>query len=513
MISGLLYLPAAILLPTKVFSFLLDVVWKMCGRIFFFSSLLHQQATAKQATTSTAQSMARTKQTARKSTGRKVPRAPRGGAGEVNVGPDYDQDYDDFNKDILGDGDSDSEDDGYDIKKFKGRRDDDEEQQQGNEPYMLFDFRKGKDCFPENVDLIDAKRAENLLEKATAAAEEAAKMKKKDGEEDDAGKDKKTADTGTTGGYSSYSSTTAWGESKGGEETATDNDDNGIGDAVFETLKDGSTALIIKPGYRLRLKLADLLEGGDEKKEERKKNAEKEKKRKDKKKAKYSNYDAWPDMDDGWGDKKYGSSKWFKEYINSYTITMDIKILEEIPREGIALYQTALIHCEENKRSGKTALTRSDGECIVNQAGGVGMFGTYGDTTRARIEVGCWRRIVVTVNCAGSSGEKGEMRTWIGTEAGVVLKEESIVANERFALDPDGLYIFSSAQASMMPGNIAVRTIRIESKFSTDQDVKTNRARDKVCINLFLRLIICSCSVAMMKKGGLKFRSNGKVCL
>jgi hypothetical protein len=422
------------------------------------------------------QRMARTKQTARK-TGRGAPRAPRASSAEATVGPGYDQEYDDFNKDILGDGESDSDDDNYDYKKFKGRRgEDEEEQNQGNEPFMLFDFRKGKEFFPENVDLIDAKRAEELLEKATAAAEEAAKMKKKEGEEDLDAKDKKTADTGTT----SYSST-AWGESKKGEETTTASDeaDNGIRDAVFETLKDGSTALIIKPGYRLRLRLSDLLAGGDEKKEERKKNAEKEKKRKDKKKAKSSNYDVWPDMDDGWGDKKW-SSKWFKEYINTYTITMDIKILEEIPREGISLYQTGLIHCEENKRSGKTALTRSDGECIVNQAGGVGMFGTYGDTTRARIEIGCWRRVVVTVNCADSSGGKGEMRTWIGTEAGVVLKEETIVANERFALDPDGIFFFSSAQAGMMPGNIAVRTIRIESKFSTDQDVKTNRARDKV---------------------------------
>jgi hypothetical protein len=422
--------------------------------------------------------MARTKQTARKTRGGKVPRAPRS-SGEATVGPGYDQEYDDFNKDILGDGESDSDDDGYDYKKFKGRRgEDEEEQNQGNEPFMLFDFRKGKECFPENVDLIDTKRAEELLEKATAAAEEAAKMKKKDGEEEET-KDKKTADTGTT----SYSSSSAWGESKKADDTAaatsTETENNGIHDAVFETLKDGSTALIIKPGFRLRLRIADLLAGGDEKKEERKKTAEKEKKRKDKKKAKSSSYDVWPDMDDGWGDKKW-SSKWFKEYINTYTITMDVKFLEEIPREGIALYQTALIHCEENKRSGKTALTRSDGECIVNQAGGVGMFGTYGDTTRARIEVGCWRRVVITVNCADSSGEKGEMRTWIGTEAGVVLKEETIVANERFALDPDGLFFFSSAQAAMMPGNIAVRTIRVESKFSTDQDVKTNRARDKV---------------------------------
>ena len=184
---------------------------------------------------------------------------------------------------------------------------------------------------------------------------------------------------------------------------------------------------------------------------------------------------------DMWADDKDGhGGKWFKEYINAYTITMDIKLLEEVPREGMALFQTGLIHSEENKRTGKTTLSRSDGECVLNQAGGVGMFGTYGDTTKARVDVGSWKRVVVTVNCAASSGDKGEMRTWVGTEAGVVLKEESIVANERFALDPDGLYLFSSATAAMMPGNIAIRTVRVESCFFTDQDVKANRARDKV---------------------------------
>ncbi len=436
--------------------------------------------------------MARTKQTTRKSRGGKTPRAPRNVNGsDPTVGPNYDQEYDDYAADILG-GESDSDsDDGYDFKPKgfgRSRGDDDEDNQQGNEPYMFFDFRKGKKEFPDCCDIIDQKKAESLLEKATLAAEESAKLKKKDGEEgggDDGkdGKEKKTGETGTT-----YASVTSWGESKSSAaEETTEPEDNGINDAVFETLKDGSTALILNPGFRLRLRLNDLLEGGDEKKEERQKAAAKEKKRKEKKKSKFSNFDAWGDMDD-WdkGGKGGGySSKWFKEYINTYTITMDIKLLEEIPREGVALYQTALIHCEENKRSGKTTLSRSDGECILNQAGGVGMFGTYGDTTRARVDVGSWRRVVVTVNCAASSGEKGEMRTWIGTEAGVVLKEETIVANERFALDPDGLFLFSSAQAAMMPGKIAIRTVRIESKFSTDQDVKTNRARDKVCHNCF----------------------------
>jgi hypothetical protein len=62
----------------------------------------------------------------------------------------------------------------------------------------------------------------------------------------------------------------------------------------------------------------------------------------------------------------------------------------------------------------------------------------------------------------------------------VVLKEESIAQNERFAIDPEHLYFFSSAQAGMMPGNIVVRTIRVEKSFATDKEVRANRARDKV---------------------------------
>jgi hypothetical protein len=427
--------------------------------------------------------MARTKQTARKSG--KIPRKRAPAATDAGVRAAYDQEYDSFNQDVLGDSadDSDSDDGGYSFKG-KGRRDDEEDQQQTDTPaYMLFDFRKGKKDFPENVEYIDSKRVESLLEKATAQAEEAAKMKKKDKEDDDDGDKKKGGDAavGPTVGPSLNTSSSYNYDTKA-EDTTTEEQDNGVGETVFETLKDGSTALIIKPGYRLKLKLSSLLEGGDDKKVEREKAAEKEKKRKEKRKAKFSGYDAWGDAGGGdWGDyKKGGYSKWFKEYINSYTVTIDMKILEEIPREGISLFQTALIHSEENKRSGKVTLSRSDGECIINQAGGVGMFGTYGDTTRAKLEVGAWKRVVVTVHCAESSGDKGEMRTWVGTEPGVVLKEESIVANERFALDPESLYLFSSAQASMMPGNIAIRTVRVDAVFCTDQDVMANRARDKV---------------------------------
>ncbi len=79
-----------------------------------------------------------------------------------------------------------------------------------------------------------------------------------------------------------------------------------------------------------------------------------------------------------------------------------------------------------------------------------------------------------------------------------MLKEEAILQNERFALDADHLYLFSSSQMAMMPGNIAIRTVRIERTFATDRDVKANRAQDKVSlyvpylVGTFFIVNICS---------------------
>lgn len=41
--------------------------------------------------------------------------------------------------------------------------------------------------------------------------------------------------------------------------------------AIFEELSDGSVALVMKPGHRLKLSLKELLEGGDEYRDEREK--------------------------------------------------------------------------------------------------------------------------------------------------------------------------------------------------------------------------------------------------
>jgi hypothetical protein len=411
---------------------------------------------------------------------------------------DYATEYNTLADDVVGE-DSESDEEDKSKKKRRNRDDDDSEKPT---PYMLFDFRKyetviqcilriraesvvfirGKAAWPENAELVDQKRAEELLEKAVAVAEEAAKMKKKDGDETEDGGGKKSSGTGSSSGVS-------WDDDYSGGNAESSAPKGLHPEAAFETLSDGSQALIMKPGFRLKIDLSDIEHGGDEKKEERKKKKEREKKRMAKYKSSANKEYGDMMMDDDmdvWDMRDEDFKKYFKNYLNAYTITMDIKLMEEPPREGISLFQTALIHSKENKRTGKTVLSKSDGECVVSQGGGVGMFGTYGDTTKARLDVGCWRRVVVSVKCVEGANEKGEMRTWVNTEAGAVLKEDLIVANERFAIDPSALYFFSSSQSSMMPGNIAVRTIRIDASFSTDENVKANRARDKVLVILIL---------------------------
>lgn len=63
------------------------------------------------------------------------------------------------------------------------------------------------------------------------------------------------------------------------------------------------------------------------------------------------------DDDDDWGFSSGGGfskmkNKFFKNYINKYTITIDMKLIEELPRDGCSLFQTALVHVKDDKRSG-----------------------------------------------------------------------------------------------------------------------------------------------------------------
>jgi thiol-disulfide isomerase/thioredoxin len=402
------------------------------------------------------------------------------------VNPDHENNFDTLADDVLNAGEAadDGSDSDSDVETNKAKRDrkkrgEEEEEGEKVSPYMLFDFRRGPDNWPKNCELVDLKRYDELLEKATQAAEAAAKSsKKKDGEDGDEEKEKEKD--------KSSNKKDTW-DSWGSEQEKEDKRDFLHPEAAFETLKDGSTALVLQAGYRLKLSLSDIFEGGDATREARLKKEAKEKKRA----AKFaSEWGGWGNSYGGYGgggigpdpwDDYGGKKKWkSKRYLNEYTITMDIKLLEEPPREGISLYQTALIHVKENKRSGKSDISRSDGECMINQAGGVGILGTYGDSTKARVKAGQWKRVVVSVRCADDPNAKGELRTWVGTEAGAILKEDVFAANDRFAIDPTSFYLFSSAQAAMMPGKIAIRSIRLENKALSHDEVKANRARDKL---------------------------------
>eukprot|EP00961_Rhodomonas_salina_P008564 116619-Rhodomonas_salina.2 len=62
------------------------------------------------------------------------------------------------------------------------------------------------------------------------------------------------------------------------------------------------------------------------------------------------------------------------------------------------------------------------------------------------ITANCWHRVCVAVKC-GNGKEKGELQTWVDGQQSVTLQSEAIVQNDRFALDPVALYLFSSNQA------------------------------------------------------------------
>jgi len=152
--------------------------------------------------------------------------------------------------------------------------------------------------------------------------------------------------------------------------------------------------------------------------------------------------------------------------------------MDSVPREGISLFQTALVHIEENARTGRKKLKQSEGECLINIDGGVGQFGKFGDSTSTRLSKDRWRRITVSVKCVAEG--KGQMKTWIDTDTCVDISHESISKDGRFSLDADALYLFSSNKMAMMPGNIAIRLIKVEVGFAKDNSVINNRANDKI---------------------------------
>ena len=186
-------------------------------------------------------------------------------SGEIE---DETQAYDSLSKDLIGGDDSGSEDDDDYGKRGKKKdpRGDDEEKPPD---FMFFDFRKGSDFFPSNCEIIDPSRAEVLLEKQTTIAEEALKLKKSDKADD-------PADDGEAKGGEKVA--VSW-HGAGGDDDSEEYDAKAqVQEATFEVLQDGSYALVMKPGYRLKLNLQELLQGGDAAREERAKKAAKAKK-------------------------------------------------------------------------------------------------------------------------------------------------------------------------------------------------------------------------------------------
>ena len=246
-------------------------------------------------------------------------------------------------------------------------------------------------------------------------------------------------------------------------------------DAVFETLNDGSTALIVPPGKRLKLDLSAILEGGDARRAEREKRARKRKKRRGR---------MWGGFLGGGGGEQGAWKGSFKEWMNEYTVTMDIKVQDELPGSGVALIQTALVHAGSGHRNMRGKLVQSEGEALVSSAGGVGVLGTFGDVTKARVRPNRWHRVAVSVKCTDDAKVKGEVLTWVDATSGAVVRSEAVTCNGRFAIDPSALFLFSSAQPAMMNRTIAVRTVRVVARASDDACAKADLARDRV-ISMF----------------------------
>jgi hypothetical protein len=105
--------------------------------------------------------------------------------------------------------------------------------------------------------------------------------------------------------------------------------------ATFETLGDGSTALIVDEGCRLKLDLSDLVDDAW------------------KKRADIKIEDTGKKRVDT-GKKDYGAMymrrRKLKEPINEYTVTMDIKLLEDAPSgsNGLSLLSTRLFYVHED---------------------------------------------------------------------------------------------------------------------------------------------------------------------
>jgi len=425
---------------------------------------------------------------------------------------DYENDFDDLADDILCEDPNENQDtdDKPDSKPggFFGRHKKKEADAGDENLTVAFDFRRGPNRWPEGVEILDDSKTQALIKEAEKKASETMT---------------KGIDGYPSGGYDPWDSI-ASGSYGAKENTIEESLDEAFirdplfnaapPEAVFKTLADHSTALHLMPGQRLKLDIQGLTSMGANKL--RKEKAKREEKRREKLQMLNSEQITLPEWEaskspgkkdffedkvkdfnpmmmmahgTGTGDDMFDWDDFdylgqaFKTFVNVYTITMDIQVENEIPRNGLSLFQTQLVHLEENPRTGKTKVKQSDGECLVNSEGGVGVFGAFGDISKTKIVKSKWHRIVISVSAHEDSG-KGNVKTWVDGIPCATIFHEDISKDGRFAVDPSSLFLFSSKNHSMMPGNILVRHIRIESEVATNDTVLMNRARDQL-ISMF----------------------------
>jgi len=406
---------------------------------------------------------------------------------------------------------------------------------------VTFDFRKGRSRWPEKVKLVHEQEALKLIEKEEAEAKNSNGEQATD--LDDLCPLAPEAPKSTSASEKDKAERDASEDMMDERALYDPSFNMAPEDAKFKTFEDHSTALIIPRGTRLKLDLDSLTSFGHSKEEKRLARKEKRRlkllreqgekrmeelrheskwnrvealeqsetdasatkgadgasvKQKHKQKRPQSKvhfggavtqssllgYPSNAATDAGffnWGHPGFDENPFsynFRDIIPSYTISMDIRIEDEIPQAGISLFQTELVHAEENERTKKVKTMQSEGECMINKSGGVGILGTFGDVAKAKVETKKWTRIVICVTAA-SGGESGTMETFIDAQPCATVAHTHITADGRFGLNPSALYLFSSKNARMMPGNILVRRIHVENRAKSKEEVLDNFNSDR----------------------------------
>ena len=312
---------------------------------------------------------------------------------DTNAVPENDEDdYGDLISDILGDtGKKKRANDDSSKNPFGSQRNNEEED--SKVPHLLLDFRRGKSDWPDGVEVVNEEKYKVLLqsEKDEIAKKSAKKEPGKEGiNTQGMGSNDVNAGVGFSGIFGmSWDSIMDLSDSDDSDnEDDRDGGDGGFAtyktiddvrvkapdDANFEMLSDGSTALLLRPGQRLKIELADLYKNGMETREKRLRDKLKE----GDKPAKKTDISSYFNDFSGYGPVQV-------EMKDEYTITLDFKLLDPIPPGGLALYQTALCHATGGKDS-KGAVRQTDGECKISGSGGIGNFGTFGDTSESKVE-------------------------------------------------------------------------------------------------------------------------------